>query len=121
MASRKKPATKSTNSGRATVRDVLTAVLQLNERIDDVNARCDRTLEGQQGLSDKMVDLKGCVTKLEKTTNQRLHLMEADITTLKRPWIIIASGWSKALAFGGFAAAISGTVVRLELWRYLPI
>lgn len=121
----KKPTTK--NSGRATVRDVLSAVLGLNERIDEtheridgMSRRIDGAVAGQQRLSKQMTDLHGCMGKLEKTTNARLHGMETDITVFKRPWLILASGWSKALAFGGFAAAISGTIVRLELWRYLP-
>lgn len=120
MAARKNPSEKTPNSGRATVRDVLQAVIGLNERIDDVNTRCDRTLAGQQKLSDKLVDLKGCVTKLEDTTNHRLHEMEADITMLKRPWIILASGWSKAVALSGFTTAATATVVKLEAWRFLP-
>ena len=109
-----------TNSGRATVRDVLTAVLNLNERIDETNQRIDGALLGQQGLLKEMITVHQSVDKLEHTTNDRLHEMEADITMLKRPWLLLASGWSKAAAVGGFAAAISGAVVKLELWRFLP-
>lgn len=119
MATKNK-SVKSTNSGRATVRDVLSAVLGLNERIDETNQRIDGSLAGQQRLSKQMTELHTSMDKLEKTTNSRLHEMEADIITLKRPWLILASGWSKAVAVGGFAAAISGTIVRLELWRFLP-
>ncbi len=109
------------NSGRATVRDVLAAVIGLNERIDDVNQRIDGSINAQQALSNQMTELNTCMVKLERTTNSRLHEMEADITTLKRPWLLLKSGWSKALAVGGFTAAVTGTIVRLELWRYLPL
>ena len=118
MAPRKK--TSTPNSGRATVRDVLEAVQGLNGRIDDTNQRIDTAFEGQQGLSEQMTDLHACMVKLEKTTNERLHVMAADIVTVQRPWLLIASGWSKALAFGGVASAFTATIVRLELWRYLP-
>ncbi len=118
MAPRKKAT--PTNNGRATTRDVLAAVQGLNERIDDTHQRIDSAFEGQQGLSAQMTSLHACMAKLEKTTNERLHLMESDITTLQRPWLLFASGWSKALAFGGFAAALTGTAVRLELWRFIP-
>jgi hypothetical protein len=114
----KKPTMK--NGGRATVRDVLAAVLGLNERIDGVHERIDANVAGQQGLLHQMTELGTSMNKLEKTTNARLHEMEADIITLKRPWTILAGGWSKALALGGFAAALSGTIVRLELWRFIP-
>jgi hypothetical protein len=116
----KKNSTKSVNSGRATTRDVLSAVLGLNERIDDTNERVDRTLEGQVRLSEQMTGLHNSMHDLREATNDRLHEMKADIITLKRPWLILASGWSKALAVGGFAAALTGTIVKLELWRYLP-
>lgn len=120
MAPRKKQATTQSNSGRATVRDVLNAVTALNGRIDETNERVDRAIDGQARLSEQVSDVKGCITKLEKTTNERLHEMEGDITTLKRPWLLLASGWSKAVAVGGAAAAVSGTIVRLELRRFLP-
>ena len=120
MAPRKKNPPTPKNSGRATVRDVLTAVLGLNERIDDVNQRIDGSIAGQQTISHQMTELHTSMDKLEKTTNSRLHEMDADITALRRPWQLLASGWSKAIAVGGFSVAITGTAVRLEFWRFLP-
>lgn len=104
---------KSNGNGRATIRDVLTAVTGLGARIDGTQQRID-------GVADQMTELHTCMTELRETTNERLHDMEADITALRRPWLLLASGWTKAVAVGGFAAAISGTIMRLELWRFLP-
>ena len=109
----------SNNSGRATVRDVLSVVLGLSERIDSVNERQDDTIRGQQELSQQMINIHGSIDKLEKTTNKRLHAIEADVSGLQRPWKILATGWSKSIAFGSFVAALTGTVVKLELWNYL--
>ena len=118
MAAKKKST--PNNSGRATVRDVLSAVLGLNERIDSLGERVDDAIRGQQNLSEQMTGIHGSIDKLEATTNERLHDMEADITTLQRPWKILATGWSKSIAFGAFVAGLTGTVVKLELWEYLP-
>lgn len=117
MANKKKST--SNNSGRATVRDVLSAVTGLNGRIDDLSSRVDGAIRGQQELSQQMTNIHGSIDKLEKTTNERLHMIETDITMLRRPWKILATGWSKSIAFGGFVAAVSGTIVKLELWNYL--
>lgn len=120
MATQKKTTKIPTNNGRATVRDVLTAVLSLNERIDGTNDRIDETLAGQQKMSQKMIELHDSMHDLRQVTNERLHEMETDIHILKRPWLFLANGWSKAVAVGGFAAMLSGTAVRLELWRFFP-
>lgn len=121
MASRKKTTTtkKRTNGGRATIRDVMTAVDGLNERIDGTHQRIDESIATGQRLSEQMTELHDSLHSLREATNERLHGMEADVAVIKRPWILLASGWSKALAVGGAAAAIGGTVGRLELWRFL--
>lgn len=116
MASKKK----SDNNGRATIRDVLLAVGGLHTRIDDTHKRIDDARGAQNGISEQMGDLHTAMTHLRETTNDRLHEMEADITSLRRPWMILAHGWTKAITAASVAAAVSGTVVRLELWRLLP-
>lgn len=108
------PKKKSDGNGRATIRDVLAAVTGLGARIDGTQQRID-------GVADQMTELHTAMTDLRETTNERLHEMETDIITLRRPWLFLAHGWSKAIAVGGFAAAISGTIMRLELWRFLGI
>ncbi len=114
------PKKKSDGNGRATIRDVLTAVAGLHGRIDDTHKRIDDARDAQNGVSEQMGDLHTAMTRLRETTNDRLHEMEADITTLRRPWLILAHGWTKALTAASVAAAVSGTIVRLELWHFLP-
>lgn len=116
MASKKK----SNGNGRATIRDVLTAVAGLHGRIDDTHTRIDDARDAQNSVAERMTDLHTAMTHLRETTNDRLHEMETDITTLRRPWLMLASGWTKAITAASVAAAVSGTVVRLELWRFLP-
>ncbi len=116
MASNKKP----NGNGRATIRDVLEAVGGLHKRIDDTHKRIDGTRDAQNGFAEQMSELHTAMTHLRATTNERLHEMEADITTMRRPWVFLANGWTKALTAASVAAAVSGTVVRLELWRFLP-
>ncbi len=121
MAPRNKATTtKPANGSRATLRDLMSAVQGLNERIDGTNERADQTLGLQQQLSKQMTGLHESMHDLREATNERLHGMEADIVALKRPWTLLASGWSKAIALGTFGAALSGTIVRLELWRFFP-
>ncbi len=114
------PRKKSDGNGRATIRDVLEAVAGLHGRIDDTHARIDGTRDAQNGFAEQMGDLHTAMTHLRETTNERLHEMEADITGLRRPWLLLAHGWTKAITAASVAAAITGTVVRLELWRFLP-
>lgn len=116
----KKPINKPTNGGRATLRDVMSAVIGLNDRIDDTHTRIDAGVAVQQRLSEQMTELHDSMCDLRKTTNERLHGMDAEIIAFKRPWALLASGWTKAVAFGGVAAALSSTAVRLELWRFIP-
>lgn len=121
MAARKKTSTKkATNGGRATIRDVMTAVLGLHTRIDGNSERIDASLAGQHGLSKQMTDLHSAMHDLRATTNDRLHNMEADILVIRRPLNLLAEGWAKVVAFSGASMAITGIVVRLELWRFLP-
>lgn len=112
MTPRKKNPPTPKNSGRATVRDVLTAVLGLNERIDDVNQRIDGSITGQQIISHQMTELHTSMDKLEKTTNSRLHEMDADITALQRPWLFIKSSWRFAAIAAGGASTITALLLR---------
>ncbi len=114
------PKKKSDGNGRATIRDVLAAVSGLGARIDDTHKRIDGTRDAQTGLSEQMSDLHTAMTHLRETTNERLHDMESDITTLRRPWLFLAHGWTKAAGAATSAAAISGVIVRFELWHFLP-
>ncbi len=111
MAPRKTPKTPA-NNGRATVRDVLSAVLGLNGRIDTMSQRIDGTLAGQRHHAEQMNDLHTSMNKLEKTTNARLHEMEASITTLKRPWLFLKSSWRTAGLAAGAASSITAVVLR---------
>ncbi len=122
MATRKKTSTpkKATNGGRATIRDVMTAVLGLHARIDGNSERIDATLAGQHGLSKQMSDLHTSMHDLRETTNDRLHDMEADIMVIRRPLALLAQGWTKVAAFSGASMAITGIVVRFELWHLIP-
>lgn len=120
MAPRKTTPKKPTNGGRATIRDVLNVVTDTNERIDDTHKRIDATNAGQQRLSKQMLELHDSMHDLRKVTNDRLHAMEADITLIKRPLTLLASGWTKALATGGAMATLSGILVKLEVWRFIP-
>ncbi len=122
MAPRKKTSTKkaTSNGGRATIRDVMTAVQGLHTRIDGNSERIDATLAGQHGLSKQMSDLHTSMHDLRETTNDRLHGMEADIMVIRRPLALLAQGWGKVAAFSGATMAITGVIVRLELWRFIP-
>lgn len=122
MAPHKKTSTpkKATNGGRATIRDVMTAVQGLHGRIDGNSKRIDATLAGQQGLSKQMTGLHDKMHDLRETTNDRLHDMEADIMVIRRPLALLAQGWTKVAAFSGASMAISAAVVRFELWRLIP-
>ena len=115
------PKTKpTTNGGRATIRDVMSAVMGLNDRIDDTNTRIDAGVAAQQHLSEQMTDLHDAMHELRKTTNERLHEMAADVSTIRLPWTLLTSGWTKAVALSSGAAAISATIAQLELWRFIP-
>ncbi len=123
MARKKKTSTtskKATNGGRATVRDVMTAVQGLHTRIDGNSERIDATLAGQQGLSKQMTGLHDKMHDLRTTTNDRLHEMEADILVIRRPLALLMQGWTKVVGFSGAAAAVTGVIVRFELWRFVP-
>jgi methyl-accepting chemotaxis protein len=128
MTPRKKAAPKkSANGGRATIRDVLDVVQGTNTRIDglhdradETNQRVDAVVTGQQQLSKQMTELHSSMHDLREVTNERQHMMEADITAIKRPLTLLASGWTKVVAAGGIATALTGTIVRLELWRFIP-
>ncbi len=122
MAPRKKTSTKkaTSNGGRATIRDVMTAVQGLHARIDGNSERIDAALAGQHGLSKQMTDLHTSMHDLRATTNDRLHSMEADIMVIRRPLNLLAEGWAKVVAFSTASMAITGIVVRLELWRFIP-
>lgn len=110
----------STRRGIPTTQEIFGAIQAISTRIDGTNERIDSAFGGQQGLSKQMTELHTSMNNLEKVTNERLHEMEGEIAVLKRPWTLIASGWSKTVALGGVAAALSGTIVRLELWRFIP-
>ena len=118
MVSQKK--TSTSNGGRATIRDVMTAVQGLHARIDGNSKRIDATLTGQQGLSKQMTGLHDKMHDLRETTNERLHDMESDIRVIHRPLVLLAQGWTKVAAFSGASMAITGVVVRFELWRFIP-
>lgn len=98
----------------------MTAVQGINERIDESHKRIDKTHDGQQRLSEQMTELHGSMHDLRETTNDRLHNMEADIAAVKRPWALLASGWTKAAAFGTGASALVGVAVKLEIWKFIP-
>lgn len=119
MASRKTQKTPATNGGRVTLRDLLGAVQGVNTRIDGVHTRIDEAVQGQQELSGQMNELHGAMHELRDATNDRLHAMKADVATLKRPWDLLASGWTKAGAAAGAAVTLT-SVITLELWHYLP-
>lgn len=123
MAPHKKtstPKSKSTNGGRATIRDVMTAVQGLHARIDGNSERIDASLAGQQGLSKQMTGLHDKMHELRETTNDRLHEMEADILFIRRPMALLTQGWTKVAAFSGASMAITGVIMRFELWRLIP-
>ncbi len=98
----------------------MTAVQGLHARIDGNSERIDAALTGQQGLSKQMSGLHDKMADLRETTNDRLHDMEADIMIIRRPLALLAEGWGKVAAFSGTAAAITGVVIRFELWRIIP-
>lgn len=118
MATRTKATPK--NGGRATIRDILSAVSGLNERIDGVSARVDQTLTGQQDAMARMATLHDAMHDLRQATNHRLHTMEADVARIKRPLTLLTTGWAKVVGVSTAAAAVSGAVARLELWRFIP-
>ncbi len=122
MAAPKKTSTtkKSTNGGRATIRDVMTAVQGLHARIDGNSERIDASLAGQQGLSKQMTGLHDKMHDLRETTNDRLHEMESDILFIRRPLALLTQGWTKIAAFSGASMAITGIIMRFELWRLIP-
>lgn len=110
----------STRRGIPTTREIFEAIQGTSTRIDGVNVRVDTAIVGQQRLSHQMVELHTAMNDLRRATNERLHDLEADIITLRRPWTLMAGGWRKAIGVGGVAAAVSGVIVRLELWRFIP-
>ncbi len=117
MAPRKKS---PTNGGRVTTRDLLDAVTNLGKRIDSLHTRDDAAAARHQQLSDQMGDLHTGLHDLREVTNDRLHVMEADISLIKRPLLLVTSGWSKTVAFSGGFGAVLALVARLELWRFIP-
>ena len=122
MTTRKKTSTNksASNGGRATIRDVMTAVLSLHTRIDGNSERIDAALAGQQGLSKQMTSLHDKMHDLRETTNDRLHDMESDIRVIHRPLSLLAEGWTKVAAFSGASMAITGIIFRFELWQLIP-
>lgn len=120
MAPPKKATKKPTNGGRVTTRDLLEAVMGLGGRIDGTNTRIDAGVAAQRQLSEQMTELHDQMHDLRETTNERLHEMKADITTIRRPLTLLTNGWSKAVALSGGVGAISAAVARLELWRFVP-
>lgn len=111
------------NGGRATIRDVLQAVEGLNERIDGVNERVDAVIDRQD---DQYTKLSRKIDGLRRVTNERLHEVDAEVTSLsgtvdsvqsdvvllKRPWEIMQQGWRRTVAIAGGASVITGLVVR---------
>lgn len=108
------------NGGRATLRDIMNAVTGLNQRIDATNERIDDTVVAQHHTLKGMTQLHDVMRGLQETTNDRLHEMEDDILLLKRPWVLLASGWSKSIALAGMAAGVSSTIMKFELWHFIP-
>ncbi len=117
MPQRKKA---NTNGGRVTARDLLNAVMGLGSRIDSLGERDDAAVERHEQLSDQMTDLHTKMHDLRETTNERLHEMETDIMTIKRPLTLLTNGWTKAIALSGGVGTISAAVAQLELWRFIP-
>lgn len=108
------------NGGRATLRDVMEAVMGLNSRIDGTNERIDDSVVAQHHLNKRMGQLHDAMSDLRETTNDRLHEIEADVIMLKRPWVFLAYGWTKSIALAGMAAGVSSMVMKFELWRFIP-
>ncbi len=117
MAPRKKS---PTNGGRVTTRDLFDAVTNLGGRIDALHQRDDAAVERHQQLSNQMGDLHTGLHDLREVTNDRLHVMEADISLIKRPLTLVTSGWSKIVVLSGGIGTVLALVARLELWRFIP-
>lgn len=126
----KKPANGNGNGGRATVRDVLHAVEGVHTRIDATNTRIDDlTVQGAaahesavqqraewvQGNVAMETRLTTAIDSLRKAVNDRLHAIEADVTTLKRPWVFIKSGWTKFGVGLSVASTLIYTLARLGI------
>lgn len=108
------------NGGRATLRDVMNVVTGLHQRIDATNERIDESVVTQHHTLSELVEIHSTVRALRETANERLHDIEGDVLMLKRPWVFLAHGWTRSVALAGVVAGLSGTIMRLELWRFIP-
>lgn len=102
----------STRRGIPTVQDIFRSIQSISARIDGTSGRIDSVMVSQQALSGQMISLHTSMDKLEKTTNHRLHEMETDIITLKRPWLFVKSSWRFAAIAAGGASTITALMLR---------
>jgi len=120
----KKPA--NGNGERATVRDVLNAVEGVHTRIDLTNTRIDGLSTASNRAAEIAVvavreriasdtRLSDSIDGLRDVVNERMHLVEADLTTLKRPWVFIKSGWTKFGVGLSVASTLIYTLARLGI------
>lgn len=115
----------NTNGGRATLRDVLTAVEALNGRIDHQSSRIDEVVNQQAQTNRKLASLetkfdKG-LSNLRDATNDALHKMEERIHILEMPWKLLGNGWVKAGGAAGAATAIMGFLAKFGWIPFLMI
>ncbi len=117
MSQRKKA---NTNGGRVTTRELYEAVTGIGERIDGLSTRVDGTNTRMDEQATALADLHNAMHDLRKTTNERLHLMEADILTIRRPLALLTHTWTKVAALSAAIGTVAATLAQLEAWRFIP-
>ena len=110
----------TSNGGRVTTREVYDAVTGVGERIDGLSTRVDGTNTRMDKQATAMTELHGAMHDLRKTTNERLHEMESDITTIKRPLTLLTNGWTKVGALSATLGTLGAVIAQLEWWRFIP-
>lgn len=108
----------SSNGGRVTAREVLTAVEAVYGRVDDVYGR----VEGAHERIDEIVREQGKVTvalvELRACVNDELHKVRSDIRLLKRPWKLVGGWAGRAFSAGLGAAGVATWVFLIGRWPF---
>lgn len=83
------------------------------DRIDRISKRID---DLYPYISMEFRDVHDRIDTLQEAVNDRVHLIEADMNSLKRPWILLdtaLSGWKRTAAVGATTAGAVAAWMKL--------